>query len=259
MSEYDKCLIGKLVLKGDERRKKKKRKLHKENPNDSKILKPEIDYDASKHGGWAISKDFSDLIGAVAIEFRENSYIKALENGLISLGLPHLHGEGPHPEEIFSVLPVNGDKISFKSGYGKYLGIEKDGKITGRSDAVGIMEQWQPLFEDGKMSFLSEIGSFMSINPETGACTASKRSVAENEKFKLRCKSLKNPVKNCEFKGDLNKLEKDCVKKFQKFQNKKLRICEDGNEQLERAEENGSFHETLLDRRAKMKSDRYCK
>lgn len=68
-------------------------------------------------------------------------------NRLFTLGAPHNQGEGPDPEEIFTAFPINERKVSFKSGYGKYLKIEKDGMVTGRSEAVGSMEQWEPVFE----------------------------------------------------------------------------------------------------------------
>lgn len=48
-------------------------------------------------------------------------------------------------------------------------------------------------------------------------------------------------------------------KKFQKFQDKKLRINQGDIKDLEVAKNEGYLHETLLDRRSKMKADRYCK
>ena len=59
--------------------------------------------------------------------------------------------------------------------------------------------------------------------------------------------------------GKLKDVEKNYVKKFQKFQDKRLRINEDGIRELKAARNEGFLHETLLDRRAKMKADRYCK
>lgn len=70
-----------------------------------------------------------------------------MDNGLFTLGAPHGDNEGPSPEEILTAFPVNDTKIALKSGYGKYLGVDKKGVVIGRSDAVGAMEQWEPVFE----------------------------------------------------------------------------------------------------------------
>jgi protein FRG1 len=45
-------------------------------------------------------------------------------------------------------------KVALKSGYGKYLRVDKDGAVTGRSDAVGPMEQWDPIFQVHLKGFL---------------------------------------------------------------------------------------------------------
>lgn len=51
----------------------------------------------------------------------------------------------------------------------------------------------------------------------------------------------------------------NCSKKFQKFQDHKMRVCKDDVDKLQTAKVEGTLHETLLDRRSKMKADRYCK
>lgn len=63
------------------------------------------------------------------------------------MGAPHNEGEGPSPEEILTAITINDRKVAFKSGYDKYLRVEKNGIITGRSDAIGAVEQWEPVFE----------------------------------------------------------------------------------------------------------------
>lgn len=98
-------------------------------------------------GGWRQTSNVSEITGTVAIEFGNLAYMKALDNGLFTLGAPHDEGEGPHPEEILTAFPVNETKIALKSGYGKYIGVDKKGMVVGRSDAVGAMEQWEPIFQ----------------------------------------------------------------------------------------------------------------
>lgn len=38
-----------------------------------------------------------------------------------------------------------------------------------------------------------------------------------------------------------------------------MRICKEDVDKLQTAKVEGTLHETLLDRRSKMKADRYCK
>ena len=58
---------------------------------------------------------------------------------------------------------------------------------------------------------------------------------------------------------DLKNVELNYVKKFQKFQDKRIRLNEGDVGELTEAKAQGILHEKLLDRREKMKADRYCK
>jgi len=57
-------------------------------------------------------------------------------------------GEGPSPEEILTAVRVSGSLIALKSGYDKYLSVQTDGRVVGRSDAISGREQWEPVFQD---------------------------------------------------------------------------------------------------------------
>lgn len=39
-------------------------------------------------------------------------------------------------------------KIAFKSGYGKFLGVDDKKRVVGRSDAMGPRELFEPVFQD---------------------------------------------------------------------------------------------------------------
>ena len=64
-------------------------------------------------------------------------YIKSLDDGTFCLGAPHDEGDTPSPEEIFTAFPSGTNKISLKSGYGKYLGVDSKYRLVGVSDAIG--------------------------------------------------------------------------------------------------------------------------
>lgn len=58
---------------------------------------------------------------------------------------------------------------------------------------------------------------------------------------------------------DMKGCELSYVKKFQSFQDRRLRISDEAVSDLKKAKRQGNIHEKLLDRREKMKADRYCK
>lgn len=170
-------------------RKAKKRKRNKEDKEKNETKQPE-DIDTTNHGGWRKAKEISEINGAVAIEFGNNTYLKALDNGLFILGPPHRIGEEPDPQEIFTAVNAGTNKVAFKSGYNKYMKIENDGKITGRSEAIGVMEQWEPIFDKNKMALQSHLGNFMSICPTDDACVAIHTKVTDEEICQIRFKHI---------------------------------------------------------------------
>uniref|UniRef100_A0A023ELP9 Protein FRG1 homolog n=1 Tax=Aedes albopictus TaxID=7160 RepID=A0A023ELP9_AEDAL len=263
MSEYSAAKSSKLVLKGESSKgNKRKHKKHKKD-KDSKKSRVEVDEDALKHGGWWKASKIAEMTGSVAIQFGKRAYIRALDNGSFTLGAPHDEGDGPDPEEIFTAVLINDEKVAFKSGYGKYLKVEKDGMVTGRSDAVSALEQFEPVFEGGKMALLTANGCFVSVDPEDDAVVAIKKKVGDNEVCVVRsCATREEKTTKdvaVEEEGDLDQVEINYVKKFQKFQDKKLRVNTEDKAALKRAKDEGALHEALLDRRSKMKADRYCK
>lgn len=120
-------------------------------------MSPKVDSDSIKHGNWWKVTKIEDISGPVAIELGNQMYVKALDNGLFTLGARHNEGEGPSPEEILTAVSINERKVAFKSGYNKYLRVEKNGTVTGRSDAIGATEQWEPVFEVSKDFYTHEL------------------------------------------------------------------------------------------------------
>eukprot|EP00088_Acartia_fossae_P024766 TRINITY_DN25658_c0_g1_i1.p1 TRINITY_DN25658_c0_g1~~TRINITY_DN25658_c0_g1_i1.p1 ORF type:complete len:270 (-),score=41.10 TRINITY_DN25658_c0_g1_i1:374-1183(-) len=265
---YNKVKSGALVLKGEKKKKKKKkrdRSSEREEGRDrseKKMKKNPFMEDMKMNGGWWLAENYHHIVGPVALQFSNGAYMKALDNGKFVLGAPHGQGEGPDPEEMLMAMKSGDSKISLKSGYDKYLSVDKGARLVGISDAVGNNEMFEPVFQDGKMALLGPNGRFMTANDED-FIVFNKDRVSDTEIIKLRSNREREDMKKAEIpeemRGTLSQVETKFVKKFQKFQDHKLRINQSGVHELIDARRDGKLHETLLDRREKMKSDRMCK
>ncbi|XP_048776125.1 protein FRG1 homolog [Ostrea edulis] len=255
---------GKLKLKGqkDKKHKKHKKKRKHDEVEETSGIGAHVDSDVAAHGGWWVAKKFEDITGNVAIEVGDSRYVSAVDNGTFKLGAARDQGDGPDAEEILTAVQVSDTKIALKSGYGKYLTVDPDGDVTGRADAIGVREQWEPVFQEGKMALNGSNGKFLSANRDDEiVCLTSKAGEQEMIKVRVNISLDVDPMENIpkEERGKVKETEVNYVKKFQSFQDRRLKISKEDVSDLKKAKKEGKFHETLLDRRAKMKADRYCK
>ena len=211
---------------------------------------------------------FDNITGSISIEMTHQCYIKALDNGMFILGNLHRPGEPPDPEEVLTAIRLSDTHIGLKSGYNKYLSIDSKNKLVGRSDAIGLREQFEPVFQDGKLALLGCNNCFLSPDENyDGIIVARSTTAGPNEILRIRSnidpemirKEKEAKEKPSEEKGSLKDTEANYIKKYQSYQDKKLRVSKEGGIHLKKAKNEGNLHEVLLDRRAKMKSDKFCK
>lgn len=151
------------------KKRKHKKDKHKEEKKEKTVI---VDEDAVNNGGWWICKEISEITGSIALQFGDHRFVKALDDGTFTLSAPHPKSEGPAFDEEFSAFIVNESKIFIKSGFGKYLRPEADGVVTGRSEAAGDKEAFEPIWQDGKMALQANNNCFVSVDEEDDALVA---------------------------------------------------------------------------------------
>lgn len=265
MSEYVAPKGGKLQLKG-EKSSKKSKKHSKKRKLDEPTKIDQIKEDEIAHGGaWCVDS-FDKITGSVSIEMQEQCYMYCLDNGLFTLGGEHKYSQPPEAQEILTAIRVDEKYIAFKSGYGKYLSVNSAGLLVARTDAISPKEYFTIEFDydyDGRKTFIKASndgylcvnldGDIVSLPEKRPECALTIRSIAK------RVKKDNSHLPDEEKVEDLKNVEINYVKKFQKFQDKKIRLNSGDVKELEEAKTSGYLHEKLLDRREKMKADRYCK
>ena len=222
----------------------------------------------NRKGGWWELTSFLDLTGPICIEILPRCYLKAMDNGLFKVGEMHELNDAPDQEEVFTCIRSNDTQISLKSGYNKFLAIDSKNRLIGRSDAIGDRELFEPVFEaiDDclKLAILASNKNFLSYDEDENTIFAVGRKVQQNEIFKIRSNvdpiQVKFEKKQSEIpeeeRGTLDNCEEKYLKKFQSKPD--FKSIKKDNLNLKKAKNEGSLHELLLDRRSKLKSDKFC-
>ncbi|ORX89564.1 hypothetical protein K493DRAFT_302228 [Basidiobolus meristosporus CBS 931.73] len=259
MSEYKAIKSNKLSFKGDPEKKKKKKRKNKE-------VEEEIE-STTNDSGWVFVDKLDELVGPIFILFngepvrclrtndREEILSQPQEQPIAEIEPDQVH-------QVFVGRRVPGsDAFTFKSSAGKYLSCDKVGVLSIDSEAVGPQENWTPILRDDGISFQNVHGKYLSIEEAGGKLRGDSEEIRFCEVFRVKCQaSARKKVKTKE-KGVQNSTEAEYhnIRRFQSWGLGRVVLSKEDKSELKKAKKEGNFSETLLDRRSKLKSDRYCK
>ncbi len=177
-----------------------------------------------------------------------------------------IKGEKPETCELLSAMKADDKHIALKSAYGKYLSVNQNGLVIGRSEAVSPKEYFKVEIDydyDGRKIYIKASNDkYVGVNNEGDivAVSDTKEDMAVCVRsLNPRDKKTNKELPEEERADDLRNVELNYVKKFQKFQDKRIKLSNEDSTELTEAKVQGILHEKLLDRREKMKADRYCK
>ncbi|KAG0269226.1 hypothetical protein DFQ27_004466 [Actinomortierella ambigua] len=207
--------------------------------------------------------------------------------------------EAAAPTTIYQVLvvariPGSTDRFSLKTHAGRYLSSDKFGVVTAQAEAIGMQEEWTMIVRDDHgLALQNHYGKFLSVDEVASTSTSSSssskgKSSSSSSKFQIRadaetigfCESFtakiqarfrqkastskrkKDGEDEEDEEDDLDKeasLEHEQTRKYQTWSHGRVVVSERNARELKRARLDGRLNEALLDRREKVKSDRYCK
>eukprot|EP01147_Barroeca_monosierra_P010876 gene10876-2951_t len=274
---YESARVSTLKFKGKSdsfkmKKKKKAKRKHKEREDQENL----------RHGAWWYIRRPEDLSGNVIIESESGRYLIALDNGSISVSDTTEQSEGPDVQEIMTIIHVSENRIAIKTPFNRFLSVEQEtGHVTGLKEAIGPLELWQPIFDDEEnadfchcpfpnLCFMGKVllqgANKKLLEAEPGDKVKCSSTDGEgNTHFKIfSCAERKKPEKAIGEAYDiadgsaLTETEAKMARRFQSWQDGKLRLSQKDIDELKKAKQQGQLHGALLERRAKMKSDRYC-
>lgn len=238
--------------------------------------------DFKHHVWWSIPTP--ELIkGDILFEMESGKYLMAVDNGTLTSGILHdpEDPEAPSPQEVFTIVSPAPGQVAIRSGYGRYITATSDGKVHAQTEAVGTREIWEVVpvtGEDGLFAFRNTFTNKFLSAGLNGGISAGSESITPQEMFLLRSnrpyqESVKKRTASGVEESEISQISPDDVaslsnfatsvsKKFQAVAVRhpsKATFDENALHELKKARIEGDIHEKLLDHRAKIKGDKYCK
>jgi len=154
------------------------------------------------------------------------------------------------------------------TGEGKFLSCDKHGIVSAFREARGPEEEWTPvILPDGMVAFMNVYENYLSVDEVAGGSLqlrGDSEEVGFRERFwvKIQSKYKKEAheeKKKREAGSELTIIDETSTNRMhQAWGAGRSVVSQVDKRELKRARKEGRLAEALLDRRAKLKSDRFC-
>ncbi|KAI0030385.1 FRG1-like family-domain-containing protein [Vararia minispora EC-137] len=185
--------------------------------------------------------------------------------------IPLLERVPTEVSQVWVVTRVAGSPtINLRTGVGegKFLSCDKHGIVSADREARGPQEEWTPVvFDDGMVAFQNVYEKYLSIDEVAGGqvqLRGDADNAGFNERFYVKIQSRYKREAHEEEKQKKEGLtapsmdEAGTNKIYQAWGAGRSIVSDKDQKELKKARKEGRLAETLLDRRAKLKSDRFC-
>ncbi|KAJ7632747.1 FRG1-like family-domain-containing protein [Roridomyces roridus] len=155
------------------------------------------------------------------------------------------------------------------TGEGKFLSCDAHGLVSADRDARGPQEEWTPvILPDGMVAFMNVYEKYLSVDEVAGGAMelrGDSEEVGFRERFWIKVQYKYKKEANEEEKQKKDGLsdpvridETGTNKIYQTWGMGRSVVSDADKKELKRARKEGRLAEAMLDRRAKLKSDRFC-
>ncbi|KAI9225027.1 FRG1-like family-domain-containing protein [Blastocladiella britannica] len=213
------------------------------------------------------------------------------------VGAPEFHAATYEPANVHQVFVIHklmgassamagagadqspAEKWSVKAAEGQYLSAEKDGSVSCVTEAVGPAEEWTPVLdtESRTIALCSLWGGHLTVeSPKEKRATWTLRcdakEIGPEQSFVIKVqaeavhanrnrmeKAVRRRLTDASEEGVSEATEVDVVRKFQSWGGGRIKLTGNDRHEIVQAKRSGKLAESLLDRREKVKADRYCK
>ncbi|OSX65141.1 hypothetical protein POSPLADRAFT_1038952 [Postia placenta MAD-698-R-SB12] len=285
MSSDDKVRPTKLKFKGEKTKKKRKREDGEEGSSTSRRRRKEEEESPET---WVLPESAHEIRGPTFIMHPSDPSpicitYDSTRGRIVLHSLDKDRTEGQEPvsfldrtpaevSQVWVITRVAGSPtINLRTGVGegKFLSCDKHGLVSADREARGPQEEWTPIvLPDGMVAFQNVYEKYLAVDEVAGGTIALRGDSDEvgfAERFWVKIQSKykreahEEEKKRTEGVTDGMKVDEAGANKiYQAWGAGRSVVSVDDKKELKRARKEGRLAEALLDRRAKLKSDRFC-